>query len=343
MKIFCLVIIILFPFFCSSQNSPQKFRQKSWQTFAYMITAAEAEKFIAWDSIAVDHFIEREPTMVFHADSVDEEKLAVGNYVLININGIYVNADFLCISKLVVLPVNNKQRLQLDIRNKAGEFIPGAKVFVNNVAANYDEESKTFRVNKRKLQNVFLKVYAPGDTLYVTLPEKEDYYAKSIWQQRWQNWRQTRVFNYLSWIPSRIKTLFRPRYTYKSSRIGAKGFIVFNQPKYKPLDTVKFKGYVVNKHGNQYKKDVEVHLVYNIKGKSNDQVIATLQPVSPGAFAGQFILSDTIPADISCRLIFKTARKKEIIQNQFSIEDYVLDEIGSYAFSSDKEIYFKND
>ncbi|MEO7533694.1 MAG: hypothetical protein ABIU30_07610, partial [Ferruginibacter sp.] len=42
-------------------------------------------------------------------------------------------------------------------------------------------------------------------------------------------------------------------------------------------------------------------------------------------------------------LIFKTARKKEIIQNQFSIEDYVLDEIGSYAFSSDKEIYFKND
>ena len=343
MKKFSILLwVIALPIFCSSQNRQQKSRERSLQSIAYRITAAEMEQFVKWDSIPVNSFIDRDPLVIFPADSVNVDKLPLGNYLLISTNNIYIAARTLCISNLVVLDINNKNRLQLDVRDKAGEFFPGANVFVNNQQAYYNNDSKTFRVNKIKKDEAFVKVYIPGDTLFMSLTVKDDNYAPSIPQQRRRNYRQTRIYRYLNWLPSKLSSLFHPGYN-RLKPFGAKGYIIFNQPKYKPLDTVKFKGYVLDRHDKQYKNEVEVHLNYNNKGQNYDQLIRTLKPASPGAFAGQFILADTMPLDITCRLLFKTKSKKEIIKNQFKIEEYVLDEIGTYHFSSEKETYFKND
>ena len=343
MKIFNgVIIILLFPLLSLSQNNPQKFRAKSGQTFAYHITAGEADQFINWDSIPLSHFVAREPVMIFNADSVDEDKLAVGNYVLIDTRGIYLNAEIVCISNVVALHINNRNKLQLDIRNKEGIFISNASVFVNGEEASYNNDSKTFWVKKKYLDGALVKVCTPGDTLFLALTEKEDYDIKPISEQRRHNFRQTTLFRYLNLVPSKIKKLFGPKY-YARKSTGAKGFIVFNQPKYKPLDTVRFKGYVVDKKGRQYGRNIDVFINYNNKGKNYNQLVGTIRPVSPGAYVGHFVLADTMPMDINCRLIFRTIGSKEIIQNQFSIEDYVLDEIGTYDFKSDKETYFKND
>ncbi|MEP6949339.1 MAG: hypothetical protein ABI863_08700 [Ginsengibacter sp.] len=146
-KLYHIIIIILcLPFFSLCRGNLQKFRPKSWQTFAYLVSAIEADQFAISDSIPINRFVDRMPTMIFNADSIDEEKLSIGNYVLLTANDIYVTAKFICISDLIVLDVNNKNKLQLDIRNKAGEFMPGAKVFVNNNNAVYNNDSKTFWV-----------------------------------------------------------------------------------------------------------------------------------------------------------------------------------------------------
>ena len=196
--------------------------------------------------------------------------------------------------------------------------------------------------HQKKMNNAFVKVYAPTDTLYLTLTEKDDYRITSISKQRVLNFRSSMIYKWINWLPSTIKKLFIKRH-YKSTHIGASGYIIFNQPKYKPLDTVKFKGYVINKNGRQYNKPIAIHLVYHNKEKNVDQFITTLSPATPGAFTGQFVLADTIPMNETCRLIFKTSDDKEIIQNYFKTEDYVLDEVSSYRLKSDKEIYFKND
>ena len=341
-ELYCSLLILLFSFTCVSQNKPDKFREKSWQTFAFRVTATEAELFIKWDSIPVDNFVEREPAMVFNSNFFDEDELPVGNYVLLSAVGIYIKAQFVCVSNLVALNINNKQRLQLDIRDKEGRFITGAKVFINNRPANYNKDSKTFWATQKKLNDALVKVYTPSDTLYLTLTEKDDYRINSIGKQRVLNYRSTKIYHWLNWLPAKVKRLFTKRY-YKSNSINASGYIIFNQPKYKPLDTVKYKGYVVNKRGMQYNKNVNVHLTYNSKGNNFKQLIGISSPVSPGAFVGQFVLADTIPMDETCRLIFKTSDDKVIIQNYFKTEDYVLDEVSSYQLKSDKEIYFKND
>jgi hypothetical protein len=57
----------------------------------------------------------------------------------------------------------------------------------------------------------------------------------------------------------------------------------------------------------------------------------------------EFVIADSIPTDISCNLVFKTSSGKQIIRESFKVEDYVLDEIGTQQFRSEKETYFRND
>ncbi len=116
-EVCCSLWILLFSFSCFSQNHPDKFRDKSPQIFAFRITATEAEQFIKWDSIPVGIFADREPTITFNNNLFDEDELPVGKYVLLSADGIYVKAQFVCVSNLVALNINNKSRLQLDIRD----------------------------------------------------------------------------------------------------------------------------------------------------------------------------------------------------------------------------------
>ena len=155
-KMHFLLFIVLFPFVCFSQTNPQKFRNRGWQTFAYRITAAEAEQFVNWDSIPVSRFVKKAPFIIFPDGHVDEDTLPLGNYVLLSADDIYIRARFLCISNLVVLDINNKQKLQMDIRSKAGESITDANVFINNNEAVYNKVSKTFWVKQQKLDDAFV-------------------------------------------------------------------------------------------------------------------------------------------------------------------------------------------
>ena len=339
-RLICILLIL--PLFSLSQSQQNKFRDRSWQTLAYRITAAQAEQYIKWDSIPLGEFEEKEPAATFKTGSRAEDSLPTGNYIFVSATGMFVEATFVCVSKLSVLSINNKHQLQLQIRDKEGMPLDDAKVFINGKEGKYNNASGTFWAGRIKGEEAFVKVYAAGDTLYTTLDAKDDYSIKPLSQQRRQNWRHTKLHSILNWFPSQIKKSFTSRYR-KPNRIGAQGYIVFNQPKYKPLDTVKFKGYVLDKRNRQYKKDVNVFLSYNYNGKAVNQLISTLSAASPGAYYSQFVLADTVPMDVACRLIFKSDKQKEIIQNYFKTEDYLLDEIGSYSFKADKEVYFKDD
>ena len=341
MSRFFTLIFLLLPFYGLSQTNLKKIRTKSWQTYAYKISALEAEQYHKWDSVPINRFENETPVRVFHADSVDEDKLPIGYYVLITVKENTVEAEMIGLSNLVVLDINNKKRLQIDVRTKAGEFINNAKVFINNKEATYHADAKTYWAKQKKCDEGFVKVYSPGDTLFVTLALK-DREEQKLSQQRKRNYHSRKVYKYLSWLPRKIKSFFN---TYRNNynRIGASGYIIFNQPKYKPLDTVKFKGYVVDKKWKQYKKGISIYLNYYDKGQYYNQLIKTLSPVTPGAYVAEFVVADSIPMDINCTLYFKTADKKEIIRETFKTEDYLLDEIGVYNFKAGKEIYFRND
>ena len=120
------------------------------------------------------------------------------------------------------------------------------------------------------------------------------------------------------------------------------GYLVFNQPKFKPLDTVKFKAYLVDSKWKRYRKPLDVYLQYNVRNESHSQLIQALKASSPGAYVGEFVVSDTLPTSVHFKLVLKS-QKKKLISNQFLMEDYLLDEIGTYSLNVDKQAYFRKD
>lgn len=337
-----MIVLILFTLNGYSQQNLKNIRTRSWNAVIYKITATEAEQFIKWDSIPLSRFENTPPVITTLADAVDTDTLPLGHYVEIRVVDNVVEASLFNNTSLQVLTINNKNNLQLDVRSKAGPLQTSATVFLKGRALPFNSESKTFWVKQHRLDEAIVKICTPGDTTFIELAEL-DKENRSISEQRRNNYHHTTIYKILSWLPSKMKQFFSHRRKYNSNRIGAQGYIIFNQPKYKPLDTVKFKGYVVDKKWKQYDKPIHVYLSYYGRGKQVNQLVQVIKPVSGGAYTGEFVLADTIPSDITCSLYFKTGSSKEIIRSNFKLEDYVLDEMGTFTFSSDKETVYKND
>ncbi|WP_462255045.1 carboxypeptidase-like regulatory domain-containing protein [Ferruginibacter sp.] len=325
-----------------AQQNLKNIRSRSWQTLVYKISATDAEQFVKWDSIPVSRFENAAPVLSGLAESTDTDSLPAGHYVEIRVVDNMVQSWLFNNTNLHVLTINNKNNLQLDVRTKTGELQTTATAFLKGKPIPFNTSSKTFWLKQYQLDEAIVKICTPGDTTFIELAGLDDA-NRTLGEQRRQNYHYTKIYKILNWLPSKLKKILHPQQKYKSNRIGASGYIIFNQPKYKPLDTVKFKGYVVDKKLRQYNKPVEVYLNYYGRGKQVNQLVQILKPVSDGAYTGEFVLVDSIPSDVTCYLYFKTAKNKEIIRNSFKIEDYVLDEMGSFSFTANKETVYKND
>ncbi len=336
MKRLIVFIVFFVPITLAAQADLQKIRKSSWQTLVYRISAVEALQFEKWDSIPVSRWSEVSPFDTYDTDSWFEDSLPIGSYVFVSAFAHYLKASLYNQSSLVVLAINNKQSLQLDVRNKLGEVVNASSIVVGEHGAVFNSFSKTFWVKQRNFDEARIVVCSPGDTL-ITFLEKQDELDYPVSRQKKINYRNTRVYKIISFVPSKFRS--KP----PSLSIGARGFMVFSQPKYKPLDTVKFKAYVMNKRWKQYSGKIDLFLEYSSKGEFNSQRIAAINPVSPGAYVYSFNIADSIPADITASIVFKNKAGKKILHENFKIEDYVLDEIGTQEFRSEKEIYFSND
>lgn len=332
---FCLLLLPILP--VAAQVNLSQLRSTSRQTLIYKVSAADAMQFVKWDSIPVQRFIERAPDMQESSSDYFEEELPTGNYVLLDVDKTEVTARLYNASKLIVLPVNNKNQLQLYVRDKAGNAVDANEVLVKNKKAKKNKSTSTFFISyPRNEDDLPIVVFAPNDTLLTELYFKDAMY-RNVPLQRRNNFRSTKLYTIIHWVP----WLFRNRS--KQTTTGAKGFIVFSQPKYKPLDTVKYKMYAVNKKWKQYTGEVNVYLEYYARGKYYSQLLKTLKPESPGSYNAQFILADSIPSDTRCSLNFRTRDNKLILGKSFQLEDYVLDQIGVQTFTSNNDLYFKND
>jgi alpha-2-macroglobulin len=341
MKKILFFAVLFISFSCFGQENLNTIRTKSWQTFAYKITAADAEMFQKWDSIPVNKYKDENPFLIFHADSVQTNKLGIGNFLLLSVTDNNVIAEFVNNTDLIMLTINNQDKLQIDVRNRAGVFMDDASVFVNEKPALFDKVSKTYWVNERNVEEAFVKIYSKTDTLFRMLKNKQRPY-ESVAKQRKRNFKRTKLFAALNWMPFHVKQIFKKN-RYRSNYRNDNGYIIFNQPKYKPLDTLRFKAYAVNRKWKQLTKTVNVFVDYYSKGKYYSHLVQALKPASAGAYVGSFLLADSLPSDTRYTFTLKTLRGKDVLSNTFKIEEYVLDEVGTYTFKADESTYYKND
>lgn len=336
-----LIFLILFYIPCSAfaQQFLHEAWQSSWHTMIYPVSAADAIRFKHWDSIPLSRFEQVEPLRVVLSNSMFEEDLPIGHYVFISAQQQYARAILYNQTAISVVPVNDRLQLKMDVRNKDGRRVAASKITVNGRSARYHKASGMFVLKSFRAQDPDVVAYTPGDTAFASL-SSQDRMNYSISAQRWSNFKRGKFFRGIVWLPRKVSNLFHLK---KEAAIGANGFIVFNQPKYKLADTVKAKAYVVDKHGKRYKRPVYASLEFYAMGNWRSIGLGVHHHTSPGAYLFNFTLKDSVPSDISCALVLRTADKKQVIRETFRTGDYVLNEIGTQEFRADKTNYFKTD
>lgn len=97
------------------------------------------------------------------------------------------------------------------------------------------------------------------------------------------------------------------------------GYMVFNKPKYRHFDTLKMKAFVVTNEGRPLRRKLDVYINANYK----EVKIATIKPVSAGAYVYEFVVGDSIRLNSSITLKLKS-KSQEIKSNSVFVEDYEL-------------------
>lgn len=345
-RIFCL-LAFFFPVILSAQPL-NKLQKESYQTLAFKVTAAQADKYLSKNDINVDKFAQQTPFRTLKHYHDYEDSLPVGFYVLLNVKDSMLNAELVSVSNLIVYTINNQKRVQIEVRDKEGNFIANALVTSNNKNCKFNDQAKNYVIPQKKPEKALIRVYTLQDSTFIYLDEKNENWKapKPIAVQKWNIFKLTKTYKIISWVPKKIHTLFSKKhsryYAYKSA--GTRGLIVFNQPKYKLGDTVKLKAYLFNKENKPYKKPVDIYLEYYTHNKGlQSQQLTNINSTENNSFIYEFILRDTLFNDISYTVVLKDKEKHRLLQNNFRAEDYVLDEVATYSLRSEKNDYYKND
>jgi TonB-dependent SusC/RagA subfamily outer membrane receptor len=346
MRRLAVFIFLLVSLPAIAQQPLSKARRSGWQTLIYRIPADTAEKYIRKTVVYPDRYLSQTPFATALSDTFKAETLPVGTYLIVSTANNQLVTEVYCKSNLAAMPLNDRRRVLLEVRNeRTGQYISNAVITVTGKSATYNEAAKAYRVTKRKPDDALIKVTVPGDTLLVDLVNNEDDPPR-VWSQWWKNFGNGRAGKVVSWPVIKLKRVFAGsgKYRYRSNKNAnaGTGYVLFNQPKYKPQDTVKLKAYILNRKWKPLKGTLDIYIQYYDK-QYIDKKLATLKSTTDGAYIYEFLPGDSLPSDKQYTIVFKTAKGQRLLSGGFKIEDYVLDEVASYKLRADKEVYTRRD
>ncbi|RZK76990.1 MAG: hypothetical protein EOO92_13705, partial [Pedobacter sp.] len=238
----------------SYAQSISKSRTSSYYTYIYKLTDKEA--YMAVENPANDSFLH---TLVdsFYTDKGYMKLLLPGNYIYASAASGEMKYHFKPVNNVLISTVNITGSLQVTISNLSGEPVGNATVLLQHKRRfSYDAKSMLYSIPSRPEEGVISVNYL-GVTNFFWY-ENNDYIPKKL------DKKQTADFDG-----------------------GNYGYFLFNKPKFKPNDTVRYKAFLLNKNG---KIKVNRRLRLEVGTKITDTII----PYRPGAYEGIFVLSDSL-------------------------------------------------
>jgi len=310
----------------SLSNSPTK----SQYTFIYKLTDKEAFGIPSRFRMRQRRNSEEKPfisddffhTLVDSARTKElegkKDKLPFGNYILVTPEANVLRYEVFPVSNVHFRLLNNAKDFQCVVTDLKGNVITGAEVWVGS---------------KKILNDPQTKLYTSGfigksGKVTVRYQGQSSFYNYDIWKPEVK--------------PSFFNTLFKKKTEdpYRRPKVDKRtqnkylGYVVFNKPKFKPLDTVKFKAYFVTGKGSAIgKKAMRLEL---FEGDFNPDakgiILDTLQPYREGGYESSLILQDSLALklDKHYTLVFSELRNKKWVKafsKSFRYEDYELKQL----------------
>lgn len=298
-------------------------------TYIYKLSDREAFYVAAHPQSGIDDsFMHTRIDSFYHINGNSyTKKLPYGNYLYVKPIKNEFHYRLVAENNVNVQFINNRKDFQFIVTDLKGKPISDAKVKAGrNKTVKYDDRAKLYLAKSGSKRQVITVLYN-GVYNYFSYDEENRYrphlYVKAL---------------------SFFKKLFRSKTSgaksKKSRKGGYAGYMIFNKPKYKPLDTVKFKAYLVTSKGKAiHGKPLQVLL--NKDSRGTGSLLTTLSPYREGGYAYSFVLADSLQLrlDRNYSLVLKEEAGEnweEIYRGSFRYEDYELKSV-DFSIRTDKE------
>ncbi len=311
-------------------------------TYIYQLTDKEMFDIALADKYAINDSYLHTKVDSFKIATKYSGKLPYGNYLYatpIKNRWEYKLQDH---KNVEIAFVNDQRHFQFYVKDLKGNLIKDAEVHIGKgKKVAYDQVTGLYKSSYQKKDEV-IKVKHQNVSNFFSFEIEERYDYKRDWSLAKRVLYSSPVK--YTWMP--FKNLYRKiKYSHKKQK-QYRGYMVFSKPKYKPLDTVQFKAYVVDKNGKEIKpQDLEVVF---FKDYQSRKTLTTLTPYRNGAYEYSFVLADSLNMTLDRRyqiwLVEKGKKANEgvVLNESFFYEEYELKSI-DFKLRASKPTFAKND
>ena len=316
MKLNLLTIALLL--FCASLKAQHQ--QKNY--FLYQITANQAlhlaqQKVFQPDSSYFYQLVDSSQTSLFN-------KYPYGHFLLVHAGAKEVNVSLVnrCSFRAEIL--ETKGELMIEVLDTNNQIIKDARVHIGKSLVSFDAATQTYRKKKWKKKKSSLLIEVGEEWLMYDLKsQKIKRYRRSFFSK----------INPIRWGKFLYRKIVQPKYP------DFKGYMVLNQPRFRPGDTLKLKAYLTTEKGKPLKEPLRLDL--RSRGKLAWRKM--IGPEKKGRYYVELVLSDSLDLTLDTHqglTFFKKHRKDwtQVYRQAFQYEDYQLDE-AEYSLKTNKGKY----
>ncbi len=310
-------------------------RQSSYYTFIYQLTNDEAAELYekGKEPLAPKYF----HTQVdqFPSDSIFSGTLPFGHYLFVSTEGGKFECVLESINNLDMKIHNNHRDLLLSFQEPSGKRINSFTPYSKKKKIKFDEKLDFYAVKKSNREG-WIKAEHDGHINYFSIDRK---YNNSLPKRVGRGIIRTFPINHLTsiivYVPNSVISLIKygsmrpPGIYYRAKRLfedkNYEGYLVLNQPKYKPGDTVKVKAFVTTRKGKPVSKNVDLKLT-SWSGGRYTKTIGSLKPYRKGAYMYEFVLDDSLKLSLGkeYRISLNDKGYNNYPSAQFDYEEYEL-------------------
>ncbi len=250
----------------------------------------------------------------FPTESEYDKVLPAGYYFDVHVADRRLVMDDRVVSNILATILNDGKRNKLLIRTRDNQPITDAVVTFRHRRYRYNTRLQGYQIPFSNEDGRILTIEARGEKVFY------DYNTDDIERPDRDDRREAREKKRREKSQSRQERL--------------NGYIVFNKPKYLPGDTVKLKAYLLHPRNKAYTTPLCLRVdMRRSYGDHNYMTLASkLQPVTPGAYIYEFVITDTFELDKYYYVsLSATETGASLVSSNFKVEDYLLDKYSYYV------------
>ena len=342
-KSFICTFLLLATFSAFSQKPLRYSRRSSYYTYVYTVNEALVKSL--YEGKKLDENALKSPIDSFLTQGKARPSLPLGNYLQVFAERNELRYSLIENRSTNLKLLDNRHDLQFILLDDKGDQITDAEVTINNKPIKYDPQRDSWHSKHPKKDNSLIRVRYNGFANYTKLTVEEEERKES----NLSRWLLTKSFlkhpyKFFPRLFYKIKGESVPykfrhykKSKYKSPKTMA-GYIVFNKPEYKPLDTVKFKAYLLKgKSHKPFSEKLGVRLI----NTSGNKLLGEIEPQHAGAYDFSFALHDSLKLKLDRDYVIELFKGDRVYKRgNFHYEEYELKSV-SFTLRGDKKEHVK--